>query len=64
MLNLLISLELPELQHKKNQIIEENAKAAKTSYDIENKILGQLSDNTVAQLLDDDTMIDILADAK
>jgi hypothetical protein len=64
MLNLLISLELPELQQKKNQIIEENAKAAKTSYDIENKILGQLSDNTVAQLLDDDTMIDILADAK
>jgi len=48
MLNLLISLEMPELQDKKNQIVEDNAKSARISYEIEDKILGQLSSNTVA----------------
>lgn len=47
MLNQLISLELPELQEKKNQIVEDNARFAKISYDIEDKILAQLSDNTI-----------------
>jgi dynein heavy chain len=39
MLNLLISLEMPELQDKKNQIVEDNAKSAQVSYEIEDKIL-------------------------
>ena len=64
MLNLLISLEMPELQEKKNQIVEDNAKSAKISYEIEDKILASLSDNTIMQLLETDNMIDILADAK
>lgn len=64
MLNLLITLELPELQEKKNQIVEDNARFAKISYDIEDKILAQLSDNTIIQLLETDDMIEILDDAK
>lgn len=64
MLNQLIGLELPELQEKKNQIVEDNARFAKISYEIEDKILAQLSDNTIIQLLETDTMIDILDDAK
>lgn len=35
MLNLLVLQEMPELQEKKNQIVEENAKSAKVLYDIE-----------------------------
>mmetsp|Transcript_61821 Transcript_61821/g.85188 ORF Transcript_61821/g.85188 Transcript_61821/m.85188 type:complete len:127 (+) Transcript_61821:592-972(+) len=44
MLNLLVQLELPELQEKKNQIVEENAQSAKVLYDIEDKILGALDE--------------------
>mmetsp|Transcript_9537 Transcript_9537/g.9134 ORF Transcript_9537/g.9134 Transcript_9537/m.9134 type:complete len:149 (+) Transcript_9537:3226-3672(+) len=45
MLNLLVQLEMPELQEKKNQIVEENAKAAKELRDIEDRILYGLNKN-------------------
>jgi dynein heavy chain len=45
MLNLLVLLEMPELQEKKNQIVEENAKAAKELRDIEDRILHGLTKN-------------------
>ena len=35
MLNLLVQLEMPDLQEKKNQIVEDNARAAKELRDIE-----------------------------
>lgn len=47
MLNLLVQLELPELQEKKNQIVEQNAQSAKILRDIEDMILHELDANTV-----------------
>lgn len=47
MLNLLVQLELPELQEKKNQIVEQNAQSAKILRDIEDMILRELDNNTV-----------------
>lgn len=64
MLNLLVQLELPELQEKKNQIVEENAHSAKVLYDIEDKILGALDEaEQIMDLLKNDDMIDVLADS-
>ena len=64
MLNLLVLQELPELQEKKNQIVEENAKSAKILYDIEDSLLEALSSKSVAQLLDNDDLIEKLAASK
>lgn len=64
MLNLLVLQELPELQEKKNQIVEENAKSAKILYDIEDSLLQELSSKSVAQLLENDDLIDKLAASK
>jgi dynein heavy chain len=61
MLNLLVLEELPELQEKKNQIVEENARSAKILYDIEDSLLQELSGKTVAQLLETDDLIEKLA---
>jgi len=64
MLNLLVLLEMPELQEKKNQIIEENAKSSRILYDGENKILAALDENTVMELLSTDDLINVLAESK
>ena len=65
MLNLLVQLELPELQEKKNQIVEDNARSAKELRDIEDRILHGLTKNeNIAQILEDDDLINILADSK
>ena len=64
MLNLLVLLEMPELQEKKTQIVEDNARFAAILYDLEDKILAALSEKTVAQLLDTDDLIDLLADSQ
>lgn len=64
MLNLLVLQEMPELQEKKNQIVEENAKSAKILYDIEDSLLQELSSKSVAQLLENDDLIDKLAASK
>jgi len=65
MLNQLVGLELPDLQEKKNQIVEDNAKAARDLRDIEDKILNELSNApSIASLLETDNLIDILAESK
>jgi dynein heavy chain len=65
MLNNLISLELPELQETKNQIVEDNARSAQIMYELEDKILAALSDAAeIMDLLKDDNLITILADSK
>jgi dynein heavy chain, axonemal len=64
MLNQLVQLEMPDLQEKKNQIVEQNAQSAKQLRDIEDMILHELDTNTVAQLLETDKLIDILAESK
>jgi len=64
MLNLLLLEELPELQEKKNQIVEENARSAKILYEIEDSLLQELSGKTVAQLLENDDLIEKLAASK
>jgi len=65
MLNQLVKLEFPELQAQKDEIVASNAKNAKITFDLENKILFTLSDaNEVMDLLKDDNLIEILADSK
>ena len=64
MLNLLVLQELPELQEKKNQIVEDNAKSAKILYNIEDTLLAELSGKTVAALLENDDLIEKLAESK
>lgn len=65
MLNQLVKLEFPELQAQKDEIVESNAKNAKITFDLENKILFTLSDaKEIMDLLKDDNLIDILADSK
>jgi len=65
MLNQLVKLEFPELQQQKDEIVENNAKNAKITYELENKILFTLSDAAeIMDLLSDDNLIDILADSK
>lgn len=65
MLNQLIKLEFPELAQQKDEIVQSNANNAKITYEIEDKILHQLSsaESTMA-LLSTDELIDILADSK
>jgi len=65
MLNQLVKLEFPELQAQKDEIVASNAKNAKITFDLENKILFTLSDaKEIMDLLKDDNLIDILADSK
>ena len=65
MLNQLVKLEFPELQAKKDEIVESNAKNAKITYELENKILHALdAAEEIMDLLKDDNLIDILADSK
>jgi len=65
MLNQLIQLEMPELQEKKNQIVEDNAKALKDLRDIEDKILYGLTKNEqISQILEDDELIITLEASK
>jgi len=44
--------------------VEENAKSAKILYDIEDSLLEALSSKSVAQLLDNDDLIEKLAASK
>jgi dynein heavy chain, axonemal len=65
MLNLFIAKEMPDLQKKKEEIITRNAQAAKTTRDIENRILKGLTKNSeIVKILEDDELIDVLAEAK
>ena len=61
----MIKLEFPELQAQKDEIVESNAKNAKITYELENKILHALSAaEDIMDLLKDDNLINILADSK
>ena len=64
MLNLMVLLEMPELQEKKNQIVEDNAKSAAVLYNIEDNLLAALSGNTVDELLSTDDLINTLAESE
>lgn len=65
MLNQLVQLEMPELQEKKNQIVEDNAKAAKDLRDIEDKILhGLTKHEKIADILETDELIIVLEQSK
>jgi dynein heavy chain len=63
MLNNFVQLEMPDLQEKKNQIVEENARSAKVLYDIETSILEALDTDQILDLLKTDDLINILDDS-
>lgn len=65
MLNQFVMQEMPDLQKKKDAIVQQNAQAAKTLRDIEEKILYNLTKNSeIKQILEDDTLINVLDDSK
>ena len=64
MLNLMVLLEMPELQEKKDQIVEDNARSAAILFKIEDDLLAALSGNTVDELLSTDDLINTLADSQ
>jgi len=65
MLNQFVGQEMPELQKKKDTIVQQNAQAAKALVDIEDKILTSLTKNeNIADILEDDELIIVLDDSK
>ena len=65
MLNQFVLQEMPDLQKKKDTIVLQNAQSAKTLFEIEEKILDGLSKNDdVAIILEDDQLINVLAESK
>ena len=63
MLNQFVGQEMPELQKKKDTIVQQNAQAAKALVDIEDKILTSLTKNeNIADILEDDELIIVLDD--
>jgi len=61
MLNQFVMQEMPDLQKKKDAIVSQNAQAAKTLREIEEKILYNLTKNSeIKQILEDDTLINVL----
>ena len=65
MLNQFVLQEMPDLQKRKDMIVQQNAQAAKTLREIEDKILEGLTKNSeISAILEDDELINILADSK
>jgi dynein heavy chain len=61
MLNQFVMQEMPDLQKKKDGIVAQNAQAAKTLRDIEEKILYNLTKNSeIKAILEEDTLINVL----
>jgi dynein heavy chain len=61
MLYTFVIQEMPDLQKKKDLIVQQNAQSAKKLRDIEEEILEGLSKNTdIAAILEDDELINIL----
>ena len=56
--------EKPEVEAKRDEIVLTMAADAKTLKDLENNILKILSDATLEQILDEDTLIEILENSK
>jgi dynein heavy chain, axonemal len=64
MLGDVVIAEKPEIEQKRDKIVLTMAADAKTLKDLENNILKLLSDATLEQILDEDTLIIILEDSK
>ena len=61
MLNQFVGLEMPDLQKKKDTIVQQNAQAAKSLVDAEDAILSGLTKNKeIAKILEDDELIIVL----
>lgn len=56
--------EKPEVERQRDKIVLQMAADKKTLLDIENKILYQLTNSTEEQILDEDTLIDMLQNSK
>ena len=65
MLNQFVGQEMPDLQKKKDQIVQDNARGAKMLFECEDKILDGLTKNeNIADILEDDELINVLADSR
>jgi dynein heavy chain len=64
MLGDVVIAEKPEIEAKRDQIVLTMAADAATLKDLENNILNLLKDATLEQILDEDTLIDILESSK
>lgn len=65
MLNQFVAQEMPDQQKKKDMIVQQNAEAARTLREIENKILHGLTKNSdIKDILEDDELIIVLEESK
>lgn len=65
MLNQFVGQEMPELQKKKDTIVQQNAQAAKSLVEAEDAILTGLTKNDeIAKILEDDELIVVLDESK
>lgn len=64
MLGDVVVAERPEVEKQRDEIVLTMAADAKTLKDLENNILKLLSEATLEQILDEDTLIEILEDSK
>lgn len=65
MLNQFVGQEMPELQKKKDSIVQQNAQAAKSLVEAEDAILTGLTKNDeIAKILEDDELIVVLDESK
>jgi dynein heavy chain len=66
MLSELVKIEMPDLEEKKNKILEENFQSQNILTEIEQRILDNLSKNkdNIEETLKSSTLIDILSEAK
>lgn len=65
MLNQFVGQEMPELQKRKDGIVQQNAQAAKTLVEAEDQILTGLTKNAnIAEILEDDELIIVLDESK
>jgi dynein heavy chain, axonemal len=65
MLNQFVGQEMPELQKKKDLIVQQNAQAAKSLVEAEDAILtGPTKNDDIAKILEDDELIVVLDESK
>lgn len=65
MLNQFVGQEMPELQKRKDGIVQQNAQAAKTLVEAEDQILTGLTKNeNIAEILEDDELIIVLDESR
>lgn len=59
-----VKAEKPEVEKQRDEVVLTMAKDSKTLKDLENLILEKLSKATIEEILDEDTLIEILEDSK